>query len=254
MPDVVRINFDQFIAKWSGKYCEVAGSANAKNQCVDLANAYIREVLGLTIIEWTNAVDFPTMANKSQYDYIANTPAAVPRKGDIIVWKPTPGHIAIVIKATVNDFTSFDQNFPIGSPCHIQYHTYQNVIGWLRPKNIPVVSPTPPVINIGGVNMPKDKDLFYVDENHKAVEWQVLRSRFLAAEKPQTQVTLNDDSRYDFGSDNHGEVIGTQTLGAVKAIIGDLRRDLKEAKNAGGIKFEATKLKVKELYDFVVSQ
>lgn len=132
---------NDFVVKWQGKYCEVAGSADAKNQCVDLANAYIRDVLGLPIIEWTNAVDFPSKAG-DKYDFIANTPTGVPQQGDIIIWKPSPGHIAIFIEGDANKFRSFDQNFPTGSPCHIQEHTYQNVVGWLRAKNPPGTGPT----------------------------------------------------------------------------------------------------------------
>lgn len=128
------MTIQEFINKYNGKYVEVAGSPNALNQCVDLANAYIREVLGLPIIEWTNAVDFPTKAG-DKYDYILNTPTGVPQKGDLMIWKPSPGHIAIFIEGDANRFTSFDENFPIGSKSHIQEHTYQNVTGWLRAKN-----------------------------------------------------------------------------------------------------------------------
>lgn len=130
------MTFNEFMAKWNGKYLEVAGSANAKNQCVDLANGYIRDVLGLPIIEWTNAVDFPAKAG-SNYDFIANTPTGVPKEGDLIVWKPSPGHIAVFISGDANKFKSFDQNFPVGSPCHVQDHNYTNVVGWLRPKALP---------------------------------------------------------------------------------------------------------------------
>lgn len=132
----LNMTFQEFIDKWNGKYCEIAGSANAQNQCVDLANAYIREVLSLPIIEWTNAVDFPSRAG-DKYEYILNTPTGVPQKGDLIIWKPTPGHIAIFIEGNENRFTSFDQNFPVGSKCHIQEHNYTNVTGWLRCKNPP---------------------------------------------------------------------------------------------------------------------
>lgn len=132
---------NDFVVKWQGKYCEVAGSADAKNQCVDLANAYIRDVLGLPIIEWTNAVDFPSKAG-DKYEFIANTPTNIPQQGDIMIWKPSPGHIAVFIEGNVDKFRSFDQNFPTGSNCHIQEHTYQNVTGWLRAKNPPGTGPT----------------------------------------------------------------------------------------------------------------
>lgn len=135
------MTFSEFLKKWNGKYLEVAGSSNALNQCVDLANAYIRDVLGLPIIEWTNAVDFPSKAG-DKYEWIVNTPDGVPQEGDIIVWKPSPGHIAVFMEGNTKRFTSFDQNFPVGSPCHVQEHTYLNVIGWLRPKSIPISEET----------------------------------------------------------------------------------------------------------------
>ena len=131
------MTLQEFLVTWNGKYCEVAGSSNALNQCVDLANAYIRDVLGLPIIEWTNAVDFPLKAG-DRYEYILNTPTGVPKEGDIVIWKPTPGHIAVFLEGTANTFKSFDQNFPIGSPCHVQNHDYTNVTGWLRAKGTPV--------------------------------------------------------------------------------------------------------------------
>ena len=127
------MTFDQFIGKYNGKFLEVAGSSNALNQCVDLANGYIREVLGLPIIEWTNAVDFPSKAG-DKYQWIVNTPTGIPQKGDLIIWKPTPGHIAVCFEGNINRFSSFDENFPVYSKCHIQEHDYTNVTGWLRPK------------------------------------------------------------------------------------------------------------------------
>ncbi len=139
------MTLEQLIIKYQGKFVEVAGSPNALNQCTDLANLYIRDVLGLPIIEWTNAVDFPTKADKTKYDYILNTPLNIPKEGDLIVWKPSPGHIAVFIEGNVDNFRSFDENFPTGSPCHIQNHTYVNVIGWLHPK----ISALPPSEELG---------------------------------------------------------------------------------------------------------
>ena len=128
------MNLQQFISKYKGKYLEVAGSSNALNQCVDLANGYLREVLGLQIIEWTNAVDFPSRVNPNDFNYIKNTPEGVPEAGDLIIWGGTIGHIAIFVKGDVNWFTSFDQNWPTGSVCHLVDHSYSNVKGWLRAK------------------------------------------------------------------------------------------------------------------------
>jgi len=133
------ITFTEFLDKWNGKFCEMGGSANAKNQCVDLANAYIVEVLGLPIVLGTNAVDFPKKCLAPNYEYILNTPTGVPQQGDIIVWKSPDGlgHIGICSSATSSKFVSFDQNWPVGSVCKLVNHTYTGtytVIGWLRGK------------------------------------------------------------------------------------------------------------------------
>ena len=124
---------NEFLNKWNGKYCEVTGSANATNQCVDLANAYLRDVLKLPIVKWTNAIDFPSKLADS-HDFIPNTPEGLPKEGDLVIWGKGVGHIGIFLSGNLSRFTSFDQNYPIGSPCHAQGHTYANVLGWLRCK------------------------------------------------------------------------------------------------------------------------
>ena len=127
------MTLQEFIEQHNGKYLEVAGSS-AVNQCVDLANGYIRDVLGLPIIEWTNAMDFPSKAN-GNYDWIANTPDGVPQEGDLVIWGGNQyGHIGVFVEGNANSFRSFDQNYPTGSPCHIQNHSYVNVNGWMKPK------------------------------------------------------------------------------------------------------------------------
>lgn len=129
--------FDEFIKKYEGKPCEVGGSPNALNQCVDLANAYLIEVCGLPGIFNTNAIDFPSKAG-ANLDYIVNTPAGVPQKGDLMIYKIGEyGHIDIFLEGNATSFKSFSQNYPIGSVCKIVKHDYKNVVGWLRPKAKP---------------------------------------------------------------------------------------------------------------------
>lgn len=127
------MKFDEFITKYNGKFVEVGGSANAQNQCVDLANRYIIDVLGKQPILGTNASDFPSKC-LSFCDWIPNTPSGIPENGDIIIWDTGAyGHIAIFIEGNASSFKSFDQNYPVGTPAHIQSHNYNGVIGWLRP-------------------------------------------------------------------------------------------------------------------------
>ena len=127
--------FQELMELCNGNYIETAGTT-AKNQCVDLANAYIRSVLKLPIIEFTNAKDFPSKGG-DDYVWIPNTPTGVPEEGDLVIWSGTYGHIAIFIGGDASRFISFDENYPTGSPCHPQEHTYTNVLGWMRPKNKP---------------------------------------------------------------------------------------------------------------------
>lgn len=134
---------EQFIKENNGKQVEVTGSANAKFQCVDLVNLYIRDVLGLPIVEWTNAQDFPKKCLPPKYEYILNGDTNFPLKGDIVIWssKDNVGHIAICIEnGNINNFKSFDQNWSKPLYCTLETHVYtgtnHKVIGWLRPSVI----------------------------------------------------------------------------------------------------------------------
>jgi hypothetical protein len=136
------MTFQELLEVYNGQYIEIAGT-DARNQCVDLANAYIKYVLRLPIIEWTNAKDFPSKAGPD-YEYILNTPTGVPVEGDLVVWGGNKwGHIAIFIEGNDKRFTSFDENWSVGSSyCCVVEHNYNSplpVIGWLHPKNPPVL-------------------------------------------------------------------------------------------------------------------
>ena len=129
------MTFDDFIKKYDGKKVEAGGSPNAKYQCVDLANQYLTECLEQPAVFGANAQDFPSRIG-SKYEYTLNTPSGVPEKGNLVIWKSKDniGHIAIFVDGNSAKFNSFDQNFPVGSPCHIQSHNYTNVLGWLKFK------------------------------------------------------------------------------------------------------------------------
>jgi len=132
------MTFDDFIKKYNGKKVEVAGSANAINQCTDLCNAYLRDVWSLPIVEWTNAVDFPEKITGCEF--IENTPEGMPQLGDLVVFKKygslygTAGHIGIIVSADVDKMQIFEQNYPTGSACRIGTHNYLGCRGWLRKK------------------------------------------------------------------------------------------------------------------------
>ena len=134
------MTFQDFITKYNGQYVDFDGVYGA--QCMDLLHIYCVEVLGITdgsVLASPTAADvydnFPSVNGHDLFDQTANSPTGVPQEGDIMFWGTAPsGHVAIFISGDQNNFTSFDQNYPTGSPCHAQAHTYANVLGWLRYK------------------------------------------------------------------------------------------------------------------------
>lgn len=128
------MSLHEFIKKYNNKFVEAGGSPNALNQCVDLVNQYIAEILGLPKILGTDANNLHRKAG-SKYTWIPNTPTNKPKNGDIIIWSLGKwGHTGIFVEGNNITFKSFDQNYPKGTPSHIQSHNYNNVLGWLRPK------------------------------------------------------------------------------------------------------------------------
>lgn len=128
---------DAFVNKWNGKQVTAYGG-----ECVALVAQYLVEQ-GRPIA-YANAKDWwghPAIAGS--YDFITNNPNdynQVPQRGDVIVWNGGLagsggyGHIAIYdAKVSPGVFRSFDQNWG-GRQAHFVNHTYNNVIGWFRPK------------------------------------------------------------------------------------------------------------------------
>lgn len=149
------MNLQQFVDAHTGKFLDLDGAYGA--QCMDLANAYAQEVLNAPRFGG-NAVDVFSAYPTALYARVANSPTNIPQPGDVIIWGgPDPrvgtsqyGHIAVVVTAGVASFWSYDQNWPEQSPCHLQYHTYDAVLGWLNPHvlhPVPAAAPAghPPV-------------------------------------------------------------------------------------------------------------
>ncbi|GIW70240.1 MAG: hypothetical protein KatS3mg101_0987 [Patescibacteria group bacterium] len=130
------MTFEEFIKKYDGKGIDYDNAFST--QCVDLYRQYVKEVLGFPqspAVE--GAKDIWDTYLPEYYDRVENTPYGVPEKGDIVIWGTKVGkygHVAVFIEGDAKRFKSFDQNFPVGSLCHIQEHTYNGVLGWLKPK------------------------------------------------------------------------------------------------------------------------
>lgn len=135
------MKLNDFILRWNGKYIDTDNAYGA--QCMDEMHSYCVEVLGigdLSVLAAPSARDvytnFSNIKGHELFDKIDNSPTGVPQEGDIVFWTNAPyGHVAIFVEGDDNSFRSFDQNYPTGSPCHIQNHVnYNNVGGWFRYK------------------------------------------------------------------------------------------------------------------------
>lgn len=135
------ITLDEFIAKYQGKTKGYPTDNDYNGECLSIVKLYIKECFG---------INPPPSGSNSAYGYwsnfpsplgtifkkIPNDPTAVPKKGDIPIWKTTVGagfgHIDIFIEGDVNRFKGFDQNWN-GRHAHFVEHDYKEVVGWLTP-------------------------------------------------------------------------------------------------------------------------
>jgi hypothetical protein len=132
------MNLEEFIAAHDGQCLDIDGFPPEQPcQRVDVAKAWMQGRGHQTFIG--NAVDY-WAPGPDWFEKIANTRDNFPSPGDIVVWGHDIGpfgHVAIAIEANVNDFTSFDQYFPLNTNCHRQNHNYHAVLGWLHEKHDP---------------------------------------------------------------------------------------------------------------------
>ena len=132
---------DEFVTKYNGKTLGYPDGSFV-GECLSLVKVYIKEMFGINPPpSGTNSAygywsKFPSPLD-TIFEKVVNEITSVPKKGDLIIWKPTSsnkyGHIDIWIDGDVNEFLGFDQNF-YGRHAHLQKHSYNNVIGWLHPK------------------------------------------------------------------------------------------------------------------------
>ena len=128
-----------FIKKYTNHPVDFDGQYG--NQCMDLAERYNRDVVH------GGATDAPVLGGDATDPWTSKTPpigytripwkpGAVPQVGDLVIWKAT--HIAIFQSGDANTYTTFDQNWPTGSPPSLVSHSISDgdVYGWLRPTTI----------------------------------------------------------------------------------------------------------------------
>lgn len=132
-----------FFDRWNNKYNNFDGAYGP--QCKDVFSQFNHDlvtktyIVGNPIVMWRNYDKLATL--KRFYEKIPNDAWwKAPKMGDVMIFDiGATGHISICTNA-VNWlwFTSFDQNYPLGSKCHYVAHNYlrPKVLGWFRPKNL----------------------------------------------------------------------------------------------------------------------
>lgn len=147
------MTYDEFQKKYLGKPVDFDGKAGV--QCVDLADQYFLDVIGIKVSEmpWVNgARDFYTKFSSypalvKNFTKIANTRDLICKKGDVVIWSGgTWGHVGVADgEGNVDWFVTLEQNTKgKHEPCHLVKHYYNNktgndgcwpVAGVLRPKD-----------------------------------------------------------------------------------------------------------------------
>jgi len=212
------MTFNDFINKYNGKgidYDKYYGY-----QCMDLYQQYNKEVVGAPSIPSAAAADVWTNYPKDYYEKIANGPSNAPQFGDVIIWKKAAnlpyGHIAVCKTADANTFTSFDQNWPTGSVCHLQQHNYTNVQGWLRPKT-QVTSTTTVVFTFS------DQTLIPVGGEFGEPELQAVRGVYGDAKRMRDEITglkrdVSDRDARNKELQENIDSLSTQLIQALKKV------------------------------------
>lgn len=137
------MTFNEYFKTRIGKGIDYDGNYGV--QCFDLANDFCAKVLGGKpfVGMWAYEIytNYTSQPSKALFEKIANTPSFVPKKGDIIVWAKSlngrAGHVAVCTgKGNTSYFYSYDQNWTgRNDPVTLVKHSYDHVLGVLRPKD-----------------------------------------------------------------------------------------------------------------------
>lgn len=135
------LGVNAFVRKYNNTY--VNADSSYPNQCVDLVQAYMREVDGVTNPVSANAKDYWNNPRVEQHYQQITAGLALAQPGDIAVFngKPSnpPGHIAIVLRDNMSSLTVFHQNYPKGSKSIVATIPKTNLLGYLRKKGSNIV-------------------------------------------------------------------------------------------------------------------
>lgn len=221
--------FEKFFNKYNGKPCEVNDPSNL-NQCFDLAYAWCDE-LGVPrdAIRHLYASEIYSKPNDitvKHFEFIPNTPLAIPHIGDVVVFKGgVAGHVSIATgQGDTNTFESFDQNWNTdpndkANKCIVITHAYDNVLGFLRFRQ-PVVSVASPITDQTKINL-------IIDPNGNPMEVQAIRSKLadqdntIAQLKTQVELLYTSNLRY-----KENEVILNAQVAGLNTKLDSVQKEL----------------------------
>ncbi len=130
------MDLKQFVDKYNGKPIDFDKHYGA--QCTDLYRQYVKEVLELPQSPPVVGAKDIWTSMSNDYTRHLNKPESIPQPGDIMIWGEalgnTYGHVSVFLHGGLSNFTSFDQNWPVGSLCHEERHDYKHVLGWFRKR------------------------------------------------------------------------------------------------------------------------
>ena len=135
-------DYQAILDKYKGKKVEAEDSSNLY-QCFDWAFVYCDEIeVPREAIRHLYAYEIWTKPNDltlQYFDYIPNTPNGTAQLGDIVIFSNkvgVAGHVSVCQKADKNSLTSLDENWNGHSYCEYITHSYDSVLGWLRPNMV----------------------------------------------------------------------------------------------------------------------
>jgi len=174
---------DAWFASALGRYMDPDGMYGY--QCVDVADDYCIALFG----NWQNTIGGCTYA-KELFDGASSvyftkivddhvTAGLIPQHGDIIVYGGTYGHVAVVDSADTGNVYVFQQNGDgqgATTPCKRGTLSYNNSIGWLRPKldnSGGSIYPGSPTLTVAATNKSTEHVIFNWNATSNATSYDL---------------------------------------------------------------------------------
>lgn len=179
-----------------------------RGECVQSVCFFVSEN-GFPVI-WADAAEWWNHRN-NRYEYIANTPDAVPQPGDIIIWSSAlpgsggAGHEAVCLYPLpgTGTFVSVDQNWG-GKTVHAVTHNYSYVLGWMRMKqDAPAPAPAPQPAAVQPTQTQENEMIVNADQATKI--YKMLRPNGNPSQA-EIDSTVNHRSFAQFVNDAQNEV------------------------------------------------